>query len=124
MLLCIFSSFCFLLKGGSRQFVLACANDDEMYEWEKSLRRGSERAPAPLNVKKHAHFEAGDDFHALINTSNPLDKYESHWECRRLFLSNALVEKGIIISKVLGRVVSAACGLQKKEQLEIWWWSR
>jgi hypothetical protein len=63
-------------KGGSRTFVLAAASEEEMTEWEKVLRRGAVRPAGPLNVKKHAHFEAGDDFHALINTSNPLDKYQ------------------------------------------------
>ncbi len=63
-------------KGGSRQFVLAASSEEEMAEWDKVLRRGAVRPAGPLNVKKHAHFEAGDDFQALINTSNPLDKYQ------------------------------------------------
>lgn len=63
-------------KGGSRIFLLQAPAEDELVEWERAIRRASERAPVPLNAKKNV-IGTDVDLHALINTNNPLEKYHN-----------------------------------------------
>ena len=63
-------------QGGSRELFLAGSEELSIRSWEKALERASQRAPGPINVKQQAHFDAAVDFHSLINTSNPLEKYQ------------------------------------------------
>lgn len=63
--------------GGSRSVLLACESEEEASEWEKAVRRGSEKRAGPLNVRKNLDFSHEADLRLIINTDNPLDMYSN-----------------------------------------------